>query len=149
MSVFLSTFINKIDKKGRVSVPAPFRSILTQQGGDGAVFFPSFKLSCIEGCGLARIEKIRDSLDTSFDIFSDAQNDLATTLFSNAHFVNFDTEGRMILPAVLLEVGQLTDDVCFVGAGSTFQLWQPALFQQHQTAARIRAQEQKLSIKLG
>ena len=41
-TMFLSSFENKIDKKGRVSVPATFRSHLNSMGYNGFISYPSF-----------------------------------------------------------------------------------------------------------
>ena len=40
--MFLSTYENKLDKKGRVSVPAGFRSHLSNLGYNGVICYPSF-----------------------------------------------------------------------------------------------------------
>ena len=40
--MFLSTYENNIDKKGRVSVPASFRSHLSNLGYNGVICYPSF-----------------------------------------------------------------------------------------------------------
>ena len=38
--MFLSSYENKIDKKGRVSVPATFRSHLSSMGYNGFISYP-------------------------------------------------------------------------------------------------------------
>ena len=58
MAVFLSTFANKVDRKGRVSVPASFRSVLERQASSGLILYPSFKHPCIDGCGDERIQEM-------------------------------------------------------------------------------------------
>ena len=40
MALFLDTFVNKIDRKGRVSVPATFRAALDGQAFHGIVALP-------------------------------------------------------------------------------------------------------------
>ena len=40
--MFLSSYENKIDRKGRVSVPATFRSHLNSMGYNGFISYPSF-----------------------------------------------------------------------------------------------------------
>ena len=40
--MFLSTYENKLDKKGRVSVPASYRSYLSNLGYNGVICYPSF-----------------------------------------------------------------------------------------------------------
>ena len=52
MAVFIDTFINKIDRKGRVSVPAPYRAALVGQLFQGIVAFPSFKHPAIQCAGM-------------------------------------------------------------------------------------------------
>ena len=47
--MFLSTHENKLDKKGRVSVPASFRSYLSSMGYNGVICYPSFTNPSIEG----------------------------------------------------------------------------------------------------
>ena len=43
--MFLSTYVNKVDRKGRVSVPATFRASLAAetQRFPGVIVFPSYK----------------------------------------------------------------------------------------------------------
>ena len=62
--MFLSTYQNKLDKKGRVSVPASFRSYLSNLGYNGVICYPSFNNKCIEAWPQDRIEKISNSIDS-------------------------------------------------------------------------------------
>ena len=66
MRLFLSTFTNKVDKKGRVSVPATFRAALSELSFPGIVAYRSFTALCIEGCGMdfmQRLSEIRQPLN--------------------------------------------------------------------------------------
>ena len=62
--MFLSSFENKIDKKGRVSVPATFRSHLNSMGYNGFISYPSFNHAALEACSQDRIEKLSNTIDT-------------------------------------------------------------------------------------
>ena len=62
--MFLSTYENKLDKKGRVSVPASFRSHLSNLGYNGVICYPSFNNASIEACSQDRIEKISSAIDS-------------------------------------------------------------------------------------
>lgn len=148
MALFLSTFINKIDKKGRVSVPAPFRSSLMDNSFQGFVAFRSYNQAAIEGCDIGRMERLSQSVDT-LDLFSQAQEDLASTLFADAHQLAFDQDGRILLPELLREHANIKDQVAFVGRGTTFQLWHPETFKTQQEDARKRIAEQKTTLRLG
>ena len=62
--MFLSSYENKLDKKGRVSVPATFRSHLSSLGYNGFISYPSFNHSSLECCSQDRIEKLSNTIDT-------------------------------------------------------------------------------------
>jgi Uncharacterized protein conserved in bacteria len=148
MALFLSTFINKLDKKGRVSVPASFRLLLADQPFQGIVGFRSYTHPTIEGMGMDRMQRLSESVD-QLDVFSEAQDDLTATIFADAQLMAFDGEGRIIIPPALLEHAQIKENIAFVGRGPTFQLWNPDLFAHHQQKARERAQTQKATFKIG
>ncbi len=147
MALFLSTFINKIDKKGRISVPATFRTALVKESFQGIVVFRSYKYDAIEGCGLSRMQRLSDSVD-DLDSFSDAQDDLTATIFADSLQLSLDGDGRISLPQSLRDHAGITDTAAFVGRGATFQIWQPAAFEARQKEARERVQQQRATIRL-
>lgn len=147
MTLFLSTFINKLDKKGRVSVPASFRLALSGQTFQGIVAFRSYKLPAIEGMGIDRMQRLSDSVD-QLDLFSEAQDDLTATIFADSHMLAFDGDGRIMFPQALLEHAKIQDSVAYVGHGATFQIWNPDAFEAHQHEARKRVQDKQATLKL-
>ena len=59
MALFLSRFDNKVDRKGRVSVPASFRADLTSDAFAGVVAFPSpGNPGAIDGCDIGRMKQL-------------------------------------------------------------------------------------------
>jgi MraZ protein len=147
MALFLSTFINKIDKKRRVSVPASFRTVLASQSFAGIVVYRSLKYLALEGCGIERLEKLSESFD-QFNMFSDMQDDLSATVFADSQMLSFDSEGRISLPKEFMEFANITNHVAFVGCGKAFQIWSPEVFKTYQEQARTRLSENLPSIKL-
>ena len=77
MDLFLSQFINKIDKKGRVTLPSIFRNALPKNSKNEIILFKSLKFKSIEGCSADRIKRIASRID-ELDIFSDDQEDFST-----------------------------------------------------------------------
>ena len=69
MTLFLSTHINKVDKKGRVSVPAQFRAELAAETFQGVVLFRSNVHPALEGFAWSHMQEIANRLD-NFDIYS-------------------------------------------------------------------------------
>jgi len=147
MSLFLSTTTNKIDKKGRVSVPAQFRATLATQAFQGVVLFRSLRFAAIEGCGMDRMEQLSKGLD-NFLQFSADQSDLSASIFADAQPLPFDSEGRIMLPESLIAHAEISENAAFVGCGATFQIWNPQSFSRHQTEARQRVQRQELGIRI-
>jgi MraZ protein len=146
VALFLSTFVNKVDKKGRVSVPAPFRTALAQQTFSGIVVFRSFKLPAIEGSGIDRMEEMSARID-ALDEFSE-DRDALSSIFADAQQLAFDGEGRIILPENLCAHAGITETAAFVGLGRTFQIWEPQRFEQHRDELRERARRQGTTLPM-
>lgn len=140
MALFLSTFVNKLDRKGRVSVPATFRAALAGQTFNGVIAFRSFKLPTVEGSGIDRMEEMSARID-ALDEFSEDRDALAS-IFADAVQLAFDGEGRIVLPESLCQHAGLSESAAFVGLGRTFQIWEPQRFERHQEELRERARRQ-------
>lgn len=141
MSQFLGTHQNRLDTKGRVSIPASFRVGLRAGSESGAVALvlrPSHTHSCIEAWPTDVFNALAAPVDR-LDLFSEAQDDLTTALYADAHPVEADKEGRVLLPDPLVRHAGLTDAVCFMGKGRTFQIWEPAAAERRMAEARERA----------
>ena len=147
MDLFLSTYINKIDKKGRVSIPALFRAVLSKQPFPGIVAYSSFINPCIEACGMERIERLSASIDT-LDPYSDERDAFATTILGGSVQLAFDGEGRVLLPDMLISVANLSEQAAFVGKGATFEIWEPDALNEYAAKARDLAKAQRATLKL-
>lgn len=153
MALFIDTFVNRIDKKGRISVPATFRAALmsvsgTAQNFNGIVALPGFRYNALQCAGIDWMQKLVEKMG-SVDLFSDAHDDLSITLFSEARQLAFDGEGRIVLPEGLIAHAKLGDDAAFVGRGEIFEIWQPAALEAHRADARRRALEKGMTLKNG
>ena len=136
--MFLSSFENKIDKKGRVSVPATFRSYLNTLGYNGFISYPSFNHSALEACSQDRIEKLSSTID-SLNPFEEKRDYFATSVLSESESHQFDTEGRVSISEKLLNHAKIKNNVLFVGLGRTFQIWEPTNFEKFKLLARKKA----------
>jgi MraZ protein len=147
MALFVGTVVNKVDRKGRVSVPASFRAALAGQRFGGIVAFPSFKHKAVECCAYDFMEELGRSL-YEIDTFSDQQDDLAATIFAAAHQLPFDSEGRIMLPPGLLEHAGIGELAAFVGQGPRFQIWEPQAREAFAAEARERARRQGMTLRV-
>jgi len=147
VDLFLSTFEHRIDKKGRLSVPAPFRSVLERRR-DPLYLFKSLTEPCLEGCGPERIGQIVDAID-SMDSLS-AEVATLHTMLSRAQEMKLDAEGRIMLNADFIAFAELDDAALYAGIGRSFQIWLPDRYRSREAEARARAKTTGLpSLRLG
>lgn len=132
---FLSNSVKRIDAKGRVSVPAAFRSVLSGEGVQELYCFQDFVFPAISVGGpqlLARFERQIDAVDP----FSSEANQMSLLIHGGGVFTRLDQEGRLMVTDFIRDFTGITDQVAFVGRGEFFQLWQPEAFEEMQKAAR-------------
>jgi MraZ protein len=144
MDRFVSTFTNKIDAKGRVSVPASFRTILERdgysEGSAGGIYcYPSLDAPALDAGGQSLAEKIDRLLDGLPD-YSDERDELSVALYGDVHVLGFDQDGRIVLPETLRAHAGLSSQVTFVGLGQKFQMWEPGRFEERRARARDKVQ---------
>ena len=144
MDRFVSTYINKIDAKGRVSVPAPFRAVLDRDGyaGGGIYCYPSLDAPALDAGGQRLAHNIDRLLDGLPD-YSDERDELSVALYGDVHIIAIDQDGRIVLPEPLGAHAGLSGNVTFVGLGSKFQMWEPARFEERRARAREKVQDHR------
>tara|TARA_R110001606_G_scaffold155480_6_gene297777 strand:- start:1070 stop:1531 length:462 start_codon:yes stop_codon:yes gene_type:complete len=145
--VFLSTTINGVDAKGRVSVPADFRSVVRGGVFDGIIVWPSFDGPYLEGGGQALLDSYQRLIE-DMDPYDEARIAFERAIFGAARPLAFDANGRVTLPKELIDHAGLDAKATFVGLGSRFELWSPDVYAEHQAAARAFARENKRSLRL-
>ena len=147
MTLLVGRHTNKIDSKGRVSVPKPFRVAFAEQDFNGVYAYPLFKFPAIEVCDESFMARISDSLD-ALDMFSDEQDDLATVIMNNTEALAFDPEGRIVLPKRFMEHAGINTDAVFVGRGQRFQIWACDAFDAQNQRAFERAKARGVTLPL-
>jgi MraZ protein len=140
MDQFVSAFTNRIDTKGRVSVPASFRTVLAKDGLDGIYCYPSLDAPALDAGGQRLVDKI-NALVEDLAPYSDEKDQLATALFGTSEILSIDQDGRTILPERLREHAGITTHITFVGLGEKFQMWEPNRFETHLVGARQKVRD--------
>ena len=146
MNIFLSKHQNKIDKKGRVSIPSAFRSVLSEDQFNGIIVYPSFKNNCIEACSMARLQEIY-AIIQKLDPYSEERDAFETIVMGESIQLQFDSEGRVIIPVHLMQQVGITEQAFFVGKGLVFEIWDPVAFDAHLKTARAVAQSNRFILK--
>ncbi len=139
--LFMDTVLNKVDAKGRVSLPSDYRAIVKETGSE-IVCYRSLSSPCIEGCLEDLLDKLATQMEDSLDFFSATQDDLSNLVFGDAKRYPFDSTGRIMLAEKLLKHAGIKDCAVFVGKGRKFQIWNPENWEKEEQ--RIRAQVLKV-----
>ena len=142
---FVSNFTNRLDAKGRVSIPSSFRSVLAKDGYEGLYVHQALDLPALDAGGNALRATIDDIL-ARFSPFSDEWELLSTALNGTSEVLKIDTEGRMVLSEALKAHAGIDDAVTFVGHGHKFQIWEPERFRAHLETARTRLRDVKRTL---
>jgi MraZ protein len=147
MDRFVSTFTNKIDAKGRVSIPASFRAVLEHDGyrgsGPSGIYcYPSLDAPALD-CGGERLAVKIDGLLAGLADYSDERDELSVALYGEVQILSIDGDGRIILPEELRAHAELSAQVTFVGLGDKFQIWQPERFTARRQIARDKVQQHR------
>ena len=135
MNRFLSNATNRIDAKGRVSVPSAFRNVLVSSGVEELYCFQDFHHPAINVGGpelLARLERRLQDLDP----FAPDANRMSLLIHGGGLYMKLDSEGRLMVTDFIRSYTGIEGEVTFVGRADYFQLWRPEAFSDAQNAAR-------------
>jgi MraZ protein len=146
MNLFVSQFLNKVDKKGRISLPSIFRNALPEGDKSEIVLYKSIKYKAIEGCSSDRINEIAKRINT-LDIFSDDQDDFSTSIFAEIIPTNLDAEGRFMISDDLKKHANINLEAKFIGQGHYFQIWEPGAALKRQKQSRERLIKDKKTLR--
>jgi MraZ protein len=143
MDRFVSHYLLRLDAKGRVSVPAPFRAVLKRDGFDGLFCYPALERPALDAGGhalLAENEALLAGLSPSAE-----RDRFSLSLYGTSETLKIDREGRVTLTETLKAHAGITDAVTFVGLGHKFQIWEPGRFRAELTAATAQVRVLKHS----
>ena len=148
MTVFLSSYVNGVDKKGRVSVPAAFRAALATHSRQQVVVYAAPDNNYLMAWGyddfLQFAEKIK-----RMPALSPQRQRLARTLLAAARPLGFDDTGRILLPENFLKHGKISEKAMFAGQGEYFTIWQPEYYEDVQKADLAHYEEDLEALSSG
>jgi MraZ protein len=149
MDRFVSHYVLRLDAKGRVSVPAPFRAVLARDGFDGLYCYPALDRPALDAGGHALIREI-EALTGSFSPYSDEREQFSLALYGTSETLKLDGEGRVTLSEVLKAHAGIADAATFVGLGHKFRIWEPGRFRAELAEAteKVRALKQELGTRM-
>lgn len=154
MKFFLGTYVRKVDRNGRVSIPSKFRALLSDGGSEGAevhIFKSRHDDDVLVGCGDAYLEKLFERLEPQ-DPTSQAYEDISYSVFGGVNTFSIDNDGRIVLPPEMRDAIGVDKEIAFVGRGDQFSLMRPEVATGKVEQSRVRsrsAHEGKLALTKG
>ena len=139
---FLSTFVNRVDAKGRISVPARFREILDAQGSRTIFARTSATGPAIIAGGSEWMASIHAMIE-QHDPSSEMHDDFAYTWLGDTVELGLDGEGRVAFPEMLVRHAALEESAAFVGLGHYFEVWEPRALELRKLQARRASSERR------
>jgi MraZ protein len=131
---FVSNHTLRLDAKGRVSIPAPFRGVLAHDGFEGLYCYPALDRPALDAGGNALLAEI-ERLIERFPPYTQEREQFSVALYGTSETLKVDGEGRVILSDELKRHAAIVDAVTFVGLGHKFQIWEPQRFHAHLATA--------------
>jgi MraZ protein len=140
MDRFVSNHTLRLDTKGRVSIPAPFRQVLARDGFDGIYCYPALDQPALDAGGNALLAEIEQIIG-AYPPYSDEREQFSLALYGTSETLKMDGEGRVVMSDRLKAHAAIADAVTFVGLGHKFQFWEPERFRAQLAEAidRLRA----------
>ncbi|WP_259780654.1 division/cell wall cluster transcriptional repressor MraZ [Aestuariispira ectoiniformans] len=146
MALFTGTYENKVDGKGRVSLPADYRDLLSDDDNRSFYVFPSPNNNCLEACDKTFMQRVADSIEDQADMFSEEEEGLSF-IISSARRIQYDSTGRFVLPSEFAHLAEIDGQALFVGMAARFQIWNPAAYAERLREKQNKAKGMTLRLK--
>ena len=145
MDSFIGTINAKVDSKGRVILPAPFRKILQSSGESHIVLRKDVYKDCLilypETIWKEELSKLQSQLND----WDEQQRHLFRHISLNVDSLELDSNGRILISKKYMLEANLSNDVCFIGINNTIEVWNPFLLKKSlMSADDYKIQVQKL-----
>lgn len=137
MDRFLSSATNRIDAKGRVSVPAPFRTVLQKRGQTDLYALRALDQPALDVGGTDLLDRYEQRIALE-DPFLQAADDMSFFVHGDGAFLKLDQDGRITVSDFMREHTGISTEATFVGRGMFFQIWEPSRLRDHAAAVRER-----------
>ena len=140
---FRGESLHKVDLKGRVSVPAPFRRVLedgdpefkTGSNPNFVIVYGGVKTPCLEAYTMKSISTV-DQLISKLPRFSREREILERFINTQSIYIQLDENGRIVLPPKLKAFIGLEGEAIFAGMGEKFQIWEPKTYDSELSLLR-------------
>ena len=141
VSDFIGRFLNKVDQKGRVSVPAIWRPRLTKENFSGIIAQSGMSEKAIDAYPKDYLDIIQNKIDQNDPLSEETEYE--TTVLFGGSMLAFDREGRVNLPESYKKDADIKTEALFVGMGRRFRIWDPNVFEDYLIKAKSQMKDRR------
>ena len=147
--MFRGINVVNLDVKGRLAIPARYRSPLAKECGGQLVVTIDTEQRCLLLYPLPEWENIEQKVNM-LPSFNAAARRIQRLLIGHASEIEMDNSGRILLPPLLREYAGLDKEVMLVGQGKKFEIWSEGGWKAQRTVwlAEHTAEDAELPAEL-
>ena len=139
--IFRGESLNKVDGKGRVSIPALYRRVIEASDPNWTeglnpeliIVYGDHRRHYLECYTVEAMQEV-DAKIAALPRGSHARKHLQRLFHGQSFPTSIDETGRLVLPAKLRRKIDLEGEAFFIAAGDTFQIWKPETFEAEEVA---------------
>jgi MraZ protein len=146
-AMFSGVFQHSIDAKGRTSLPAKFREILSAQGADKLFITIDLIDDCLTAFAPAAWTSFAAKV-AARSMFDPDIRRIARAFIAPAHECPVDKLGRILIPPTLREAVGIVEEITWAGTVERIEIWTPAKWAEVQKKARAGESGPELAKRL-
>jgi MraZ protein len=136
MSNFKGEYRYAIDEKGRINIPAKFRKLLAPEA-QGTFVVTRGLDACLAVYPLDEWEKTIEPRLRSLSANKKANRFYVRMVTSNACELEYDHQGRIMIPAHLLRYAEIKKEVVIIGVLERIELWEPRHYEKYSNKSEM------------
>jgi len=139
--MLLGEYKHSVDKKGRIAIPAKFRTFL----GDGAIITRGLD-KCLFVFGMDEWRKLADEL-MNLPLAKSNSRAFVRLMLAGAADVKLDSQGRVLIPEYLRKYAGLSEKAVVAGLYNRMEIWDTDQWEDYKEKTEANSEEiaEKLS----
>ena len=125
---FTGEYYNTLDSKSRLSIPAKFRKALNPINDRTFVLTRGFD-NCLLLYPVSEWSKVEEQLSFLSSMKGRHRN-FIRSIVRHASYLQYDSQGRIIIPENLCEYAKIDKEVAVIGAIKKIELWSPKMLDE-------------------
>ncbi len=136
---FTGEYINLVDQKNRLSIPAKFRNALDSDNDKTFVLSKGFD-ECLLLYPLNEWKIVEEQLSSLSSIKNKNRN-FIRKITRHANYVKYDSQGRVAIPELLLEYANIDKEVIVIGVVKKIELWNKTTLDNYEKQKQFLSDE--------